>query len=168
MAINQIHLFSIFLLNGFIIGLLFDFFRILRKTFDTNDIITYVEDFAFWILTGTLILYSIFVFNNGEIRIYMFIGIIFGITIYMFTLSSYIIKLNIAIIKFIKNLLHKIGVIILFPFCFLYKLLLKLFFKPILFVFFNFRKNITNIYKKISLTSKNNIKRKKKAKKAEI
>ena len=79
MAINQAYLFLIFVLDGFIIGLLFDFFRILRKTFKTSDIITYIQDILFWILTGLIVLYSIFVFNNGEMRIYIFLGILIGI-----------------------------------------------------------------------------------------
>ena len=60
MAINQAYLFLIFALNGFVIGLLFDFFRILRKSFKTADIITYIEDILFWILSGLTVLYSIF------------------------------------------------------------------------------------------------------------
>ena len=67
MVTNQAYLFCIFIINGIIIGVLFDFFRILRKTFKTSDLITYIEDSLFWILTGIIILYSIFVFNNGEI-----------------------------------------------------------------------------------------------------
>ena len=81
MVINQAHLFLIFLLNGISIGLLFDFFRILRKSFNTKDFMTYIEDVCFWLLTGLLILYFIFIFNNGEIRIYMFVSIILGFTI---------------------------------------------------------------------------------------
>ena len=65
MVTNQAYLFCIFIINGIIIGILFDFFRILRKTFKTSDLITYIEDSMFWILTGIIILYSIFVFNNG-------------------------------------------------------------------------------------------------------
>lgn len=48
---NQAQLFLIFTINGIIIGLLFDFFRILRKSFNTVDIVTYIEDILFWILT---------------------------------------------------------------------------------------------------------------------
>ena len=62
---NQAYLFIIFVINGILIGLLFDFFRILRRSFKTNDFMTYVEDIIFWILTGLIILYSIFTFNNG-------------------------------------------------------------------------------------------------------
>lgn len=48
---NQAELFLIFTINGILIGLLFDFFRILRRSFKTKDIITYIEDILFWILT---------------------------------------------------------------------------------------------------------------------
>ena len=68
-------LFLIFIVNGILIGLLFDIFRILRRTFKTGDIITYIEDILFWLLTGASILYNIFIYNNGEIRLFMFIAI---------------------------------------------------------------------------------------------
>ena len=51
MVSNQAYLFFIFIVNGILIGLLFDFFRIARKVFRTNDIITYIQDILFWILT---------------------------------------------------------------------------------------------------------------------
>ena len=54
MVTNQAYLFCIFIINGIIIGILFDFFRILRKTFKTSDLITYIEDSLFWILTGII------------------------------------------------------------------------------------------------------------------
>ena len=94
MAQNQAYLFIVFSLTGVIIGLLFDFFIILRRSFKTSNIITYFEDVLFWILTGVLILYNIWYFNNGEIRIYMFLGIIMGGLIYMLTLSNIIKELD--------------------------------------------------------------------------
>ena len=93
MAQNQAYLFLVFSITGVIIGVLFDFFRILRRTIKTSNIITYIEDVLFWILTGLLILYNIWYFNNGEIRIYMFLGIIMGVLIYMSTLSNLLIKI---------------------------------------------------------------------------
>ena len=106
MAQNQAYLFLVFSLTGVIIGILFDFFRILRKTIKTPNFITYIEDISFWILTGILILYNIWYFNDGEIRIYMFLGIILGILIYMSTISKLIIlifsKILQSIIKILK------------------------------------------------------------------
>ena len=113
---NQAYLFGIFVINGILIGLLFDFFRILRKSFKTNDFITYVEDIVFWILTGIILLYSIFLFNNGEIRLFMFIAVLLGLIIYMLSISTYIIKVNVKIINFFKTIILKIISIILIPF----------------------------------------------------
>ena len=105
MVTNQVFLSFIFIVNGIIIGLLFDFFRILRKTFKTKDIVTYIQDILFWILTGIILLYSIFTFNNGEIRLFMFLAIMIGISIYMLIFSSYIIKINVTMINLIKNII---------------------------------------------------------------
>ena len=104
MIINQGYLFLIFTLDGFIIGIFFDLFRILRKSFKTPNIVTYIEDIMFWILTGFLILYSIFIFNNGEVRFFMFLGIVIGIALYILTLSNYLIKISLFIINIFKNM----------------------------------------------------------------
>lgn len=145
MVTNQVYLFLIFVINGIIIGLLFDFFRISRKVFNTNDIITYIEDILFWLITGCIVLYSIFVFNNGELRLFMFLGIALGSFIYMLFVSSYIIKINVKII----NILKQIFGILLIPIKFFYKILHKIFLKPITFLFINIRKSSTNFAKKI-------------------
>ena len=105
MAQNQAYLFLVFSLTGVIIGVLFDFFRILRRTIKTSNLITYIEDIIFWILTGLLILYNIWYFNNGEIRIFLFLGIILGVLIYMSTLSGIVIKLFSEILRMILKIL---------------------------------------------------------------
>lgn len=106
MAQNQAYLFLVFSLTGVVIGILFDFFRILRKTIKTSNLITYIEDILFWILTGLLILYNIWYFNNGEIRVFLFLGIILGVLIYMSTLSSIVIKTFTKILKTIIKVLE--------------------------------------------------------------
>ena len=142
MVSNQIYLFLVFITNGILIGILFDFFRILRKSFNTSDAITYIEDLLFWILTGFSILYYIFVFNNGEIRLFMFLAIAIGITFYMLVFSKFFIRINVHIIVFLKRIIIKILEIIFIPF----KFIKKLFFKPISFIFINIRKSFTNLY----------------------
>ena len=127
MITNQAYLFLIFVINGVIIGILFDFFRILRKSFKTPDFVTYIEDVIFWILTGLLTLYSIFVFNNGEIRFFMFLGIFIGIALYMLLCSTYIIKFSVFIINKTKKIILKIFNIIAYPINLIYKILKKVF-----------------------------------------
>ena len=140
MIINQGYIFVIFILNGFLIGILFDIFRILRKSFKTKDIVTYIEDILFWIITGVFLLYSVFYFNDGEIRLYMFIAILIGVLLYMLILSSYIVKINVKIITFVKNLLQKT---------------FNVFFKPFKKLFDKIRLMITNLFKKNQKSIKN-------------
>ena len=131
---NEFNVFLSFVLIGLIIGFLFDFFRILRRSFKTSNIITYFEDVLFWILTGVLILYNIWYFNNGEIRIYMFLGIIMGGLIYMLTLSNIIISLLSKILILIVKVLE-------LPFKTLFSIFHK-FFTVFLKIFNNFPKKL--------------------------
>ena len=103
---NEIYIFLLFILTGMSIGILFDIFRILRKSFKTIDFITYIQDFLFWLLAGAILLYSIFSFNNGELRGYIFIGVILGIILYMLILSKYFVKISVAIINILKKIIY--------------------------------------------------------------
>ena len=71
---------------------MFDFFRVLRKRFKTTDIVTYMQDILFWILTGISMLYCIYTFNSGEIRLYEFIGILIGTNLVIITILNQIFK----------------------------------------------------------------------------
>ena len=129
---NQLYIFLCFFLTGIVIGILFDIFRILRRSFKTWDIVTYIQDFIFWILSGVILLYSIFTFNNGELRAFVFIGILLGITLYILLISKYFIKIAVKIILIIKKILfYPINFIkkhIIKP---IYKIIIKHIIKPI-------------------------------------
>lgn len=125
---NQLYIFLIYCLSGIIIGVFFDVFRILRKSFKTPDIITYIQDVVFWILTGVFLIFIIFKFNSGEIRNYIFIGLILGITVYLLIFSKIFIKVNITIIMYLKIIFKKIFFVLIYPF----KILKRLFDKFIL------------------------------------
>ena len=145
---NQAFTFIIFILNGFIIGILFDIFRILRKSFKTPDLITYIEDIIFWILSGLIILYSIFKFNSGELRLFIFVGVLLGIWFYTLMLSKFFIKMSVHIIQFIKKIIE---IFIFKPIKFMTKILNTIIFKPIKFLikkFMRFSKRIMYFFRK--------------------
>ena len=120
MVENQTYLFIVFSLTGIGLGVLFDFFRALRKTFKTPDLVTYLEDIIYWILAGIIVLYNIWFFNDGEIRIYMILGI------YTLTLSTIFIKINYFIMSKIKIILTFISKIFKIPIKFINNILNKL------------------------------------------
>lgn len=141
MAGNQANLFIIFSLVGIIIGLLFDIFRVLRKVFKTKDILTYIEDILFWILTGIIIIYSMYRFCDGELRFFMIVGIIFGSIIYILSISKYIIFFFTSIFSVIKK-------IIINPAKLICKTTRKIIFRRIFVLCINFRKKICFLVKK--------------------
>lgn len=138
----QIYSLLAFTISGIAIGIFFDIFRILRKSFKTPDIITYIEDIIFWIFSGLFFLFVLFKFNNGEIRAYIFLGLLFGVLIYIFTISKYFIKISVTIINFTKKLL-------LYPIKIILNIL-KIVLKPFSFIVINIRKNTTSFCRKIA------------------
>lgn len=115
-----------FFISGMIIGIIFDVFRITRKSFKIPNIITYIEDVLFWICTGGVILFSIFRYADGQIRLYMICILIFGAFVYFGVLSKYFIKINTKIIDFLKFIINLIIKIIRKPFEKLVKVLNKI------------------------------------------
>lgn len=150
MSLNQAYLFYIFLLTGILIGLLFDIFRILRRSFKTSDVITLIQDVLFWLIAGGIFAYTVFKFNNGEIRSYVLLGVAIGLGIYLIAFSKTFIKINVKIITCIKRLIQSMLRIILSPLKLLFGFLRKILLKPIAFIFINIRKNIKNSLKKMS------------------
>ena len=153
MTINQLHLFIIFLINGIIIGFIFDMFRVFRKSFRHKDYVINIQDVLFWVCTGVILLYSSFTFNDGELRLFMILSAFLGFIIYLLTLSKIIIKVNVKIIFFLKNILSKIIKILLLP-------IRKLFFRPFTFLVINIKKSFKNfkLSKKEKIGNKNDIK----------
>ena len=138
---NQLFCLGIFVITGILIGLLFDIFRILRKSFHTADWITYIQDVLFWILAGSMMLFSIFTFNHGEIRSYVFIGILVGIVIYMLAISKLVVKSSVTIILFIKKILS-------YPIHLIEKIVKIIIINPILFIAKKGKRKVQSIHKK--------------------
>lgn len=144
----QVYSFITYLVSGMLIGIFFDIFRILRKSFKTPDIITYIEDIIFWLFTGLFLIFILFQINNGEIRIYNIVALILGGIFYMLSISKLFIKISVSIVTCIKNIVYKIVGIILSPIKFILKILRKLF-TPFTFFVINIKKGSSNFGKKV-------------------
>ena len=79
-------------------------FFILGISFKTKDNITFLEDFIFIVISAVLIIFSIIKINGGNIRFFLFIGILLGVLIYSLTISNlYVIILN-GIVRIYKQI----------------------------------------------------------------
>ena len=90
MVAEQVYIFLGTILVGAIMGIIFDFFRALRRNGNTCNLIVYLQDIIFWLIVAVIIITSSFVLNNGELRGYMLIGYLLGAFLYMLILSIYI------------------------------------------------------------------------------
>ena len=140
---EQIYSLLIYIFSGIIIGILFDIFRILRKTFNTTDFATYIEDILFGLLTGIFIIFIMFNISNGQIRIYNIIGLIFGIVLYILLISKTFINISVKILIIIKKTIYKIFII---PTKYIINLL-KNIFKPFTIFVINIKKYTFNLEK---------------------
>lgn len=122
---SEVYAFLWSILSGVLAGLIFDIFRISRKFIKTNDIITYIEDIAFWMVVGIIMLLTAFYFNNGEIRGYIFLGMFLGATLYFLTISNFFMKMVSIILSYLIKIITYISKLIYKPIAFICKLVYK-------------------------------------------
>ena len=122
---EQTQVFIIFVIVGIIISFLFDIFRILRKVYKFSNMLIYMQDILFWLLTGIIILQAIFKFNSGDIRIFLFLGIFVGVFIYISLFSIYVIKIGSFILKLINTLIRKLINVFKVPICKILNFMIK-------------------------------------------
>ena len=86
-----------------------------------------------------------------NVIIVIFLGIVIGVILYMTLFSSSIIQVCVHIINFAKKTFKNVFKIISIPFVFIYKLIKKIFFKPISFITINIKKITNKTIKKIKI-----------------
>ena len=59
-------------------------------------------------LTFQVLLYTLFIFNNGEIRLYFFIAMMIGSMLYIVLFSKYVIQISVKIVTFCAKPFQKV------------------------------------------------------------
>lgn len=122
---SEIVIFLTMVYGGLIIGFVYDLYRVFRYFSKPKKIATFIEDLIFWIIVTSIALFTLLYSNYGELRGFVFIGIIFGALIYYYILSKLVVKTLVYIVGTIINFIKYIINIIISPFKFMVKLLLK-------------------------------------------
>ena len=129
---------------GFIMGIFYDLFRIIRIIISKGKLATIISDILYCIfLCFSLFLFCLTV-NEGEIRVYLLLGASAGFCVYYFSLGAIVFSFSERIIGFIKKLFLRIFKIVSFPFVFIFGKLRNLFSK----LFAKQRKNTKNLKNK--------------------
>ncbi|GMA99114.1 spore cortex biosynthesis protein YabQ [Pelosinus sp. IPA-1] len=100
---SQVITFLITIATGILLGVLFDGYRVLRGTFRPKVLTTWFTDLLYWLLATVIVFLALVISNWGELRFYVFLGIISGVVFYYRLLSLYTIRLFSVVIKLIKK-----------------------------------------------------------------
>lgn len=157
---------------GFVIGFVYDIFRIARKTAKHKSWLVQFEDVLYWSVASVMMFLFMLHQNNGEVRLFAIAGAAIGMVLYFNSLSPLIIKVSVAVIDFFKKVILTIVRIILVPVKILISLL-KILAKPCVWLIKSFckranvvklssRNKLLDLRRKVVL--KNGKKRKKKSK----
>jgi len=118
---EQAFLFLTCVKTGIIMGVLYDIIRVIRKIIKHPNWVVHLEDLIYWIACGCFAFIMIFWKNYGQIRGFVFLGMLIGGILYFTTVSSYFIKIITQIIKsFIIVPIRCIMKVIIIPFRYLY------------------------------------------------
>lgn len=97
-----------FLVCGFLMGIIYDFFRFLRFVF-RNKAAVFLLDFFFFVLYSLLFFILLLGYNNGTVRAIYFTAYFLGLVIYILTVFRLTARFQSTIAGFIRKILKKIG-----------------------------------------------------------
>lgn len=101
---NQTLIFLQSCLLGIVLGIIYDVFRVIRRAIKVNTIITFIQDFIFFILAAIITFTFFLQQTDGEMRMFVVIGELLGWVVYYLTIGKLVIKISESIIKVIKNI----------------------------------------------------------------
>ncbi len=102
---DQFYAFFIMLFCGLILGILFDIYRVSTRPLFRKRWILFIFDILYWIASTIVIFRMLYISNYGEIRLFVFLGLILGAWSYFRYISTYIIVIVTYIIKMLRHLM---------------------------------------------------------------
>ena len=118
---SQEIIFFISLIGGLLLGLLWDFYRLLRHYIAFGKIGTALGDITYWIISLYVGLNIIIKVSWGNIRFYILLAFLIGALFYFYILSNIILDFFIFLIDLFVKAIIKLYNIIIFPIKFFIK-----------------------------------------------
>lgn len=101
---QQLVVFLLLLLVGFLSGLLFDILRAGGKGFGFSKTIVFLTDLVFCVIFTFIAFQILYTLNWGELRFYIFLALIIGLIIYYSFCSRFVYQ---SLRRFFKKLYQK-------------------------------------------------------------
>lgn len=100
---------------GILMGIIFDLIRIFRKLIKHPNIFVQIEDMLYWVVSGFIGFYMLYICNYAAIRPYIFIGMILGGLFYFLSFSIWFMKLATIAIEYLKKVIVKMVQCLIIP-----------------------------------------------------
>ena len=113
---KEIYIFILSINQGIILGLLYDVYRVMRKSFKPKKISNLLGDVFLWIIITFIVFMFLLNHLNGIFRGFVFIGFFIGGMFYLKVLSYFIFPILFKTFKLILYLISEIIKIITYPF----------------------------------------------------
>lgn len=114
------------LLSGVCMGVAFDSYRVVSNRLQIGRIWIPILDLLYWLAATLLIFRVLLTKNDGEVRIYVFLGLLIGIGFYFWLFSSTVISFVVWLIETINSvfrfLIRCFQLLVIKPLLLLYKL----------------------------------------------
>lgn len=114
------------IVSGLYLGMANDTFRRFTPLWKKSNILTYILEILFWLSQIAVLYYVLYRMNFGEIRIYYFIAIAFGFTLYIAFFQNLYKKLLNLFIIFVTKLLRILYNIFVTPIIYIVRLIIRI------------------------------------------
>lgn len=115
-----------FVIGGVISAFLYDILRISRRTVKTPGFLVSIQDILYWLVISIASLLFIYQINDGEIRGFIIVGMLTGASLYIILFSRTILFITVPVFKIIAKFIGKILKLLLMPFVFVKKIIIKI------------------------------------------
>lgn len=133
---------------GFLLGVLYDVFRILRLLLHVRKRMTVLFDILYGLLCTLLTFLYFLTFHNGKILFFVLAAELLGFLVYYFSLGVVAMRISSVVVRALERFFH----LLYQPFRWLFRLLHKIFHK--------FMKKSAAFYQKVQKNSKYHLKKK--------
>ncbi|SFM31719.1 spore cortex biosynthesis protein YabQ [Paenibacillus sp. 1_12] len=119
------------LLGGLSLGGLFDLYRVLAHHLKASRYAYYLLDIVFWIIGTLLVFKLLYDINWGQVRLFIFIGLLAGVIVYFWLFSGLIIHCLHFLIRMVKIVFQwvvkLVNILIITPVVLLFRVILIFF-----------------------------------------
>ncbi|MFD2611537.1 spore cortex biosynthesis protein YabQ [Paenibacillus gansuensis] len=127
---TQFYTFAMMALSGVLLGVVYDAYRVVCRELRLPRWVLSLMDLVYWVFSCIFVFRVLYASNQGEIRLFVFLGLVLGVLFYFWLIGSITVRIVLWLIQVVRALLRFgakcFRILILMPLRALYKLIVIL------------------------------------------